>query len=102
MTGGNGRDVYIWNKGDGFDTIVDYGENIIRFGEGIAYDDLSWQKDNNSLLIFVGGSTSQGMKLNDFFYGSGQSYILEFADGSSRTLDRNELVFGSEGHSAKH
>ena len=97
LDGGNGRDVYIWNKGDGFDTIVDYGENIIRFGEGIAYDDLSWQKDNNSLLIFVGGSTSQGMKLNDFFYGSGQSYILEFADGSSRTLDRNELVFGSEG-----
>lgn len=45
----------------------------------------------------VGGSTSQGMKLSDFFYGSGQSYILEFADGSSRTLDRDELVFGSEG-----
>ena len=97
LDGGNGRDVYIWNKGDGFDTIGDYGENVIRFGAGIVYDDLSWQKDGDNLLIFVGGSTSQGMKLSDFFYGSGQSYILEFADGSSRTLDRNELVFGSEG-----
>lgn len=97
LDGGDGRDVYIWNKGDGFDTIGDYGENVIRFGAGIVYDDLSWQKDGDNLLIFVGGSTSQGMKLNNFFYGSSQSYILEFADGSSRTLDRDELVFGSEG-----
>ena len=70
---------------------------MIRFGAGIVYDDLSWQQDGDSLLIFVGGNTSQGMKLYDFFYGSSQNYVLEFADGSSRTLDRNELVFGSEG-----
>lgn len=97
LDGGDGRDVYIWNKGDGFDTIGDYGENVIRFGAGIVYDDLSWQKDGDNLLIFVGGNTSQGMKLYDFFYGSSQNYVLEFADGSSRTLDRDELVFGSEG-----
>ena len=67
LQGGDGRDIYLWNLGDGFDEITDFGENIIRFGEGITFADLSWQKDGENLLLFVNGNTSQGMNIKNYF-----------------------------------
>ncbi len=53
-----GFDIYVFNMGDGVDTIEDTslpGEgNIIRFGSGIAQSDLTIVQDTASLSIAVG------------------------------------------------
>ena len=54
LEGSYGDDTYIWNLGDGFDTIYDYNRgntdnDTIKFGEGISFEDLSFERDGNSL-----------------------------------------------------
>lgn len=54
LNGGAGDDTYIWNWGDGFDTISDNGNNdIISFGEGITADDLKFSGSGYDLRIVV-------------------------------------------------
>lgn len=56
LEGSYGDDTYIWNLGDGFDTIYDYNggntdNDTIKFGEGISFEDLSFERDGNSLSL---------------------------------------------------
>ena len=78
--GGGGADTYIYNLGDGMDSINDTsGDDRIKFGPGISYEDLSFRTNYaGSLTIFVDPEMTQGLKL------SSRSSIkyLEFADGS--------------------
>ena len=78
--GGGGADTYIYNLGDGLDYIYDNsGDNRIKFGPGISYEDLSFRTNYGGILfIFVDPEMTQGLKL------SSRSSIkyLEFADGS--------------------
>ena len=43
--GGAGQDIYVFNKGDGIDTVVDNtaDNNILRFGAGIKKEDITLQ-----------------------------------------------------------
>lgn len=67
LYGGEGDDVYVWNRGDGLDEIwEDAGSDTIRFGEGIAFDDLTFAYENGYLLITVDGDDTQGVKIRDF------------------------------------
>jgi Ca2+-binding RTX toxin-like protein len=60
LKGGQGKDVYLINPGDGIDVIDAYGataadRDILRFGEGIAYGDLTFNRTNdNDLFIDYG------------------------------------------------
>ena len=98
LKGNDGNDTYVWNLGDGFDTINDsYGQNVIRFGEGISFADLSFeQKDNNferDLYIFVKGDKTQGMVLPYFINSAAhRNFILQFADGTSFNLAEEGLT----------
>ena len=89
LEGSYGDDTYIWNLGDGFDTIYDYNggntdNDTIKFGEGISLEDLSFERDGNSLIIYVNNDRTQGIKIQDYY--SSTSYYkvekLEFADGT--------------------
>jgi Ca2+-binding RTX toxin-like protein len=85
MRGGAGNDTYIFNLGDGQDTISENDAtagnlDTIRFGAGIAAGDLTFTRSGKDLVLGINGSSDQVRILN---WGSGDSYRierLEFAD----------------------
>ena len=83
LDGGTGDDIYIWNWGDGMDTISDSGNHDrISFGSGISFGDLKFRQEGNHLRIVIKNNETQGMLLMNFF--SSQSYKIEdlyFYDG---------------------
>ena len=87
LEGSYGDDTYIWNLGDGFDTIDDYNggntdNDTIKFGEGISFEDLLFERDGNSLIIYVNNDRTQGIKIQDHYSSYSQVEKLEFADGT--------------------
>ena len=87
LEGSYGDDTYIWNLGDGFDTIYDYNggntdNDTIKFGEGISFEDLLFERDGNSLIIYVNNDKTQGIKIKDYYSSYSQVEKLEFADGT--------------------
>ena len=87
LDGSYGDDTYIWNLGDGFDTIDDYNggntdNDTIKFGEGISFEDLLFERDGNSLIIYVNNDRTQGIKIQDHYSSYSQVEKLEFADGT--------------------
>jgi len=93
MTGGAGNDTYVFNIGDGVDTIADTSTlaegNMILFGEGITASDLTFVRNDGSLTINIGNSGDAINLLNfdqDETAGSLVVRALRFADGSQRNL----------------
>lgn len=87
LAGGYGNDTYVYNLGDGFDTILDQNNrDTILFGPGIVWEDLKFASVGNSgsdLRIIIKDNPTQGMVIQNFF--SGNSYKIEdlkFSDGS--------------------
>ena len=95
LNGGYGDDTYVWNLGDGLDEIVEAGgSDKIVFGEGISFDDLTFERSGQSLNIYVNGDRTQGVQLYDHFYSNSYSVeYLEFADGTQFDLKNNGLTF---------
>ncbi|MEN6374581.1 MAG: calcium-binding protein [Smithella sp.] len=89
LYGGSGSDTYVFNLGDGVDTITDTSnlneDNMIHFGEGITKDDLTFARNNGTLTIDV-GTNGDAINLLNFdqneVTGSLVVRTLEFADGS--------------------
>ena len=85
LKGGNDNDTYVWNFGDGFDYISDSsGNNIIEFGEGIALENLTFERssENDStngddLYIFVNGDRNQGVQIYNFFNSSSYRNFID-------------------------
>ena len=104
LEGGAGDDTYIYNLGDGFDTIYDYNggntdNDTIKFGEGISFEDLSFERDGNSLIIYVNNDKTQGIKIQDYYSSYSQVEKLKFADESvvetstvAVTIDRSDAL----------
>ena len=94
LNGGYGDDTYVWNLGDGFDKIVEAGgSDKIVFGEGISFDDLTFERSEHSLKIYVKGDKTQGINLRDQFYTDSNAVeYLEFADGSQFDLKHSGLT----------
>jgi hypothetical protein len=96
LFGGGGDDAYLFNIGDGIDTIEDVaaaGEgNRIQFGAGISRNDLTLTRDDiaRTLTIQVGSSGTDKLVLTSFDpTGANGSLVVEtvtFADGSSANL----------------
>ena len=66
------------------------GTDTLRFGEGIASDDLHFVRNNNYLYIYVGSEKDEGVKIENFFYQYDRERetvrFLEFADGTVKDL----------------
>lgn len=97
LYGGNGNDTYIFNKGDGCDTIMDYaGVDILQFGKGISKEDIVIYRNDYSGMVVK------------FKYGLGDSIIMrylsigrfKFANGDIMELDeiKAKSLIGSSGN----
>lgn len=94
LYGGAGNDIYIFNVGDGIDTLYDDfttpGANTLRFGAGFIQENIKLGK--GSLLIDLGHGDQihiEGFDTQDVFNTIAIGRF-EFADGSA--LDSNELL----------
>ncbi|MCK9983854.1 MAG: hypothetical protein AzoDbin1_00326, partial [Azoarcus sp.] len=92
--GGEGNDTYIYNVGDGIDTLYDDfttpGANTLRFGEGVDKDNIILRK--GSLLLDLGNGDQihiEGFNSQDVFNSSAIGRF-QFADGTS--LSVSELL----------
>ncbi|WP_341908625.1 calcium-binding protein [Polaromonas sp. YR568] len=103
LDGGAGQDTYIYNVGDGVDTIIDTKSenNIIRFGVGVNQDNLTLRL--GSLMLDLGNGDAvhiEGFDQNDVF-NSVSLDGFEFADGGSLStaelLARGFDLNGTEG-----
>ena len=96
LQGGDGHDTYLFNRGDGIDTIEEnaiLGDgNRIQFGAGIAHTDLTITHDDvaRTLTLQVGSSGTDQLLLANFdptgANGSLGIETLAFADGGSMNL----------------
>ncbi|MEA5621320.1 calcium-binding protein, partial [Cronbergia sp. UHCC 0137] len=88
LNGGYGNDIYIFNKGDGQDTISDYDPTVgnidtIRFGTGILPTDITLRRDQYNLYLSVNGTTDI-ITIQNWAYGTNyQIEKVEFANGTS-------------------
>jgi Ca2+-binding RTX toxin-like protein len=101
MWGGAGNDVYLFNRGDGHDTIYEEGTdigrwNVIRLGEGIETDDIEFLvlqggvgnsfhsdliiriKDTGETLTVYNGMSSSNTNVENSY----SIQAIEFADGT--------------------
>ncbi len=100
MSGSSGNNVYIYNLGNGNDTISDAGSNdndTIQFGEGITTDNISFTYSQGNLLIKFKDDNGSIM-INGGF--SNPTYRIEnykFADGTVLSYDEAIKItsFGS-------
>ncbi len=89
LFGDAGRDTYIFNRGDGRDTVIDTraDNNIFQFGVGISASDINLHL--GSLLIDLGSGDEihiADFDQNDVFNSSSIG-MFQFADGTSLTID---------------
>ena len=79
-------DTYIFDLGEGKDTITDKGGNdIIKFGDGISQDDIILTKDNNDLLINIKDAEDQ-IRIKDWALSyDNQIETFKFRDNNNLT-----------------
>ena len=106
LNGGRGGDVYIWNPGDGNDTIVNNGawgvKNVLRFGPGVSPQDVSLRGEGNDLFVTFGGTGETITVKNWFVDSAGRLNSLEFSDGTVWDQGkieglRNKEIKGTDG-----
>lgn len=95
LNGGGGADVYIFSRGDGVDTINDFGTpngaNVIEFGSGIFARDVDLSRDNtnpNDLVVSIRNSSDQIIVTNHF--SNGVIGAIRFKDGVQWTAEQIE------------
>lgn len=89
LNGGLGNDTYIFNPGDGQDTITDYdptvgNTDVLRLGAGIAASDVSLRRRGVDLELSL-VNTADRLRITDWFRNENtdnQVETIRFADGS--------------------
>lgn len=89
---GNSNDTYVFNRGDGQDTILDTAGTAnaidrLRFGAGITSGQVSFARQGSDLVVLISGGNvpagSDQVTIASWFTGSGyQIERFEFEDGS--------------------
>jgi Ca2+-binding RTX toxin-like protein len=109
LYGGYGADTYLYNLGDGFDTIVDLGgyndgADELRLGAGISADNLSLLRTGSD-LVFTFDHAGDQLTLKNWVLGPSSGYQIEmirFADGTvwseAETSDAAQQTRGTAGN----
>ena len=89
LSGDAGDDAYIFNKGDGVDTIIDSGAtdfNYIRFGTDIRPEDIRHEWDGTTLVLHY--SNDDAVRIDNYYGSEGNPVILAlaFEDGTVVSL----------------
>lgn len=89
LSGGAGDDAYIFNKGDGVDTIIDSGAtdfNYIRFEADIRPEDIRHEWDGTTLVLHY--SEGDAVRIENYYGSEGNPVILAlaFEDGTVVSL----------------
>ncbi|MBD8577931.1 hypothetical protein IFU04_27210, partial [Pseudomonas syringae] len=109
LAGGAGSDTYLFELGDGQDTIVENiisttNVDILRFGSGIQTTDITASLSNSDLVLSHGNGTDRITVQNWFREASGRYQLerIEFADGTlwtSAELSAQATTYtGTEGN----
>ena len=108
LNGGDGFDTYLWNLGDGNDTIRDWSpsgwtpegeeivntENKIKFGEGVDASRMTVRRNENALYLKV-GETGEFITIKDWFSSKNRRLAyVEFADGTLWSADEIDARIG--------
>jgi Ca2+-binding RTX toxin-like protein len=109
LEGGNGNDTYVWNLGDGNDTINDYLKNranynktgILKFGGSITADDIELSVSSNN-AVFIIKETGERVTVQNWYLGYDyQLTEVEFADGTkwsnAEINAMNPITWGTDG-----
>jgi Ca2+-binding RTX toxin-like protein len=97
LDGGSGNDTYVFNLGDGIDTIIDQAfvnaGNVVQFGEGVNLSDLTLTAEQNTLIIQL-GQGGDALRLEGFnpddVFGNRAVDAFRFADGT--IVDYDQLL----------
>ncbi|WP_331351723.1 calcium-binding protein [Cellvibrio sp. UBA7671] len=94
LEGGDGADTYVFNLGDGQDTISDYDTtaNIrdrIVLGAGITRDNISFSRNVNSLVMVIGNTGDQITFINHY---SGNSSKVEEVEIAGEVVVLDTLI----------
>ena len=110
LYGGKGNDTYIFNIGDGQDTIIEeLGDDIIQFGEGIKAENIKLERIGHNLIINrldeAGKATTDKISVSNYFVATGGSYnyrveTIHFSDGTKwgleTILEKVAIIKGTE------
>jgi len=106
LSGGEGSDTYLFNIGDGQDTIYEYDAtgtdtNTIKFGDGITKDDILVTREDYDLILGIQNSTDS-ITLQYWYYGNEYKIdTFELVDGTTMTLSEAEnraVILGTSGN----
>ncbi len=99
LKGGWKADTYVFNKGDGNDTIIEqlkdfdwYGvksgyKDVIQFGAGITASDLNYTHVGNDFVVTIGTGSANSMTIKDWYLNADRRIEeFKFADGSVMSL----------------
>ncbi|ORF09532.1 hypothetical protein BGI03_00695 [Snodgrassella alvi] len=102
MEGGYGNDTYVFAKGHGQDTIYEAsGNDTIQFTD-VNFSEVKFRKESNDLIIY-GYNENDSIRVENFFYGSFDSNVIEnfvFKDQTITLADfrKNGMqLFGTSG-----
>ncbi|MDP1905909.1 MAG: calcium-binding protein [Pseudomonadota bacterium] len=97
LTGGAGNDTYLFNRGDGIDTLVENdasvgNTDVLRLGGGISYEQLWFAKAGNNLDISLIG-TSDKVTVKDWYAGT-HTHVerIQTADGMALLENKVDLL----------
>lgn len=104
LYGDDGDDTYIFNLGDGQDTIGDYSTNTgnsdsIEFGVGISASMVTMTRDQSNLYLSINGTTDKITVSGHFDMAEYQIEQVKFADGTlwNSTLINSVKFVGTSG-----
>jgi len=84
MVGGAERDTYMFERGDGLDTVDDAAEdgigNVLRFGAGIMPSELAFAREGNAIVVTYGESDE--VRVAD----AASIDTIEFSNGTALSL----------------
>ncbi|MGK5091769.1 calcium-binding protein [Deltaproteobacteria bacterium TL4] len=103
ISGGKGNDTYLYNSGDGSDTITDSGgsADVFKLGAGINADDLSFAQQGEHLVLSIAESQDQVVFYNWFQSKQNQIEQILLNDGTPVDMQsireiENQHIVGSD------
>ena len=103
LKGGNGDDTYIFNKGDGKDSIEDtLGVDTLSFGDGILQNDVIVRLVGRDLVIALKEEGKSFEELSDVIiiknHTNTDNKLENISFGDGTTLDVSTIALGTEGN----